>query len=78
MEEKYKLYLFMWHLYAKIVMVLSLHFAPYKVDVWFFCLFLEGAGATDHNTHRIELNGCSVAKPQNRRGVSCTCFSNYQ
>jgi hypothetical protein len=59
------------------VVTISLHFAPYSMDLRFFCLALKGAGRRPQHAENWTQRKCSsqTAKP---REEPCTCFSNYQ
>jgi hypothetical protein len=59
------------------VVTISLHFAPYSMDLRFFCLALKGAGRRPQHAENWAERKCSsqTAKP---REEPCTCFSNYQ
>lgn len=62
--------------YTIMVVTISLHFAPYSMDLRFFCLALNGAGRRPQHAENWAERMCSsqTAKP---REEPCTCFSNY-
>jgi len=44
MKEVKEFSFFMWHPLAIMAVTISLHFAPYSMDLRFFCLALKGGG----------------------------------
>jgi len=44
MKEVQEISFFMWHPLAIMAVTISLHFAPYSMDLRFFCLTLNGGG----------------------------------
>ena len=60
------------------LVTISLHFAPYSMDLQFFCLALKGGGGRQpqHAENWAErMCSSQTAKP---REEPCTCFSDYQ